>query len=204
MISHWKNNLDRLYCLFNKKRNNTSYFVSKLYLVFFFLNFVCFWLALSTAFPQYLSGDKATEYMLMSFPVGIMGATFDTISMFITLWLIKCALRTFSTFNFLAYIIIDFIIAFFATFWILFAFIASGWIVNLIIDNPETFNQRSALYEGRIEQIFEHPLYISSLKNIYFGLLMGASAFIPTLIHIYMAGYSSYKYLRSFIIKLTK
>ncbi|MGJ8631217.1 MAG: hypothetical protein ACSHWT_09250 [Glaciecola sp.] len=201
MIVHWKNNLDHLYCLFQHKKENTDHFLFKLFVIFFILNFICFWFALSTAFPQYLSGDKSTEYMLMSIPVGIMGATFDTISMFITLWLIKCAIRTSNTFNFLAYISIDFFIALLATFWILFAFVASGWIVNLIIDNPETFNQRSALYEGRIEQIFEHPLYISSLKNIYFGLLMGASAFIPTLIHIYMAGYSCFKYFKSLLIK---
>jgi hypothetical protein len=200
MIALWKAHLLSFLTWYEDAQRASPWFVTKLFLLFFLLNFACFWLALSTAYPQYLSGDKAVEYQLMSIPVGMMGALFDTLSLFITIWMIRRAIKTKHLTVYLGYLSIDFVIAIIATFWVLFAFIASGWVVNLVLENPETFNQRTALYESRVDQMFADPFSAGNLKNMYFGFLMGASAFIPTLVHIGMALLSLGQWLVGIVI----
>lgn len=195
MLDIWKQHLQQFLNWYESAQQHSKFFVVKVFFLFFLLNFACFWIALSTAYPQYLTGVKAMEYKLMSIPVGIMGSLFDTLSLYITIWMIKRALNAKNIAVYFSYLSVDFFIAIVASFWVLFAFIASGWVVNLILENPETFNQRTALYESRVDKMMTNPLAPGNLKNMYFGFLMGASAFIPTLVHIWMAFISMISYL---------
>ena len=77
-----------------------------------------------------------------------------------------------------------------ATFWVLFVFMVSGWIVNLVLAIPETFEARTVLYQGRLWSVFNDPFSADNLRNIYFGVIMGASALLPTLFHLFLAGKS--------------
>lgn len=199
MITLWKAHLLHFLTWYENARSSSSWFIPKCFLFFFLLNFACFWIALATAYPQYLTGSKAMEYRLMSIPVGLMGAIFDTLSLFITVWMIRRAIKTKHLTIYFTYLSIDFVIAIIATFWVLFAFIASGWVVNLVLENPETFNQRTDLYQGRVDQMLANPFNENNLKNMYFGFLMGASAFIPTLVHIGMAILSLLQWMKLFL-----
>ena len=75
-------------------------------------------------------------------------------------------------------------------------FIVSGWVVSYF----ETFNQpiemiarfdhetnllaRTNQYVNTVNDAIENPT--RNLQNIYFGIIMGLSAMIPTLIHFSM------------------
>ncbi|MAF49052.1 MAG: hypothetical protein QF393_20905 [Rhodospirillales bacterium] len=87
----------------------------------------------------------------------------------------------------MGYLSVDLIIAVVATFWVLFVFVVSGWIVNLILANPETFEARTVLYENRFLGALTDPFGARNARNIYFGVIMGVSALLPTLFHVYLA-----------------
>ena len=69
----------------------------------------------------------------------------------------------------------------------LLVFVVSGWIVNQILANPETLGARTILYETRFWSALTNPFAGENARNIYFGIIMGASALLPTLFHIYLA-----------------
>ena len=76
---------------------------------------MCYWLAMITAFPDLAFGPSFKFYFKVQFPVGILGALFDSLSFFITLKIIRKALRS----NKLA------------------VFSFSGWIISLTETNVE-------------------------------------------------------------------
>lgn len=127
----------------------------------------------------------------MGFPVSVMGALFDSLSLFVTLIIVRRALLSTNNMRYIGYLSIDLLIAVLATFWVLFAFIASGWIVGLILERPETFTSRTVMYEGRVWSVFLNPFAPENIRNVYFGVIMGASALLPTLCHLYLAGLSA-------------
>jgi hypothetical protein len=126
----------------------------------------------------------------MGFPVAVLGAVFDCLSLLVTLHIVKRALASTNNFSYLGYLSIDLLIAFLATLWVLFAFMLSGWLVSFVLAIPETMGARATLYEGRVMDIFSSPFNSNNLKNTYFGTIMGASALLPTLFHLFLAGRS--------------
>ncbi|MEO0769388.1 MAG: hypothetical protein AAFY72_08125, partial [Cyanobacteria bacterium J06649_4] len=116
----WRKALSNLLTFYSRKRGSLVTFVPKLFLFFMLLNMTCYWLALITAYPQELtvSGER-WEYMIMQFPVGFLGAVFDTASFFITVWIARRALKTTSLPSYIAHLSIDVLIAIVATFWVL-------------------------------------------------------------------------------------
>jgi len=67
---------------------------------------------------------------------------------------------------------------------VVFVFSFSGWLVNLVSYTPQVLAERNAEYQGLLLDAFANPT--DNMRNIYFGLIMGISAMIPTCIHIYM------------------
>jgi hypothetical protein len=151
------------------------------------LNLSCYWWALLTAYPRHVFGIKAPEYILMGFPVALLGAVFDCLSILVTIYIIKRALLSKRNSLYILYLSTDLLIAIFASLWVLFVFTISGWVVSYVLANPETIGSRVWLYEGRVESAFYNPFNPDNLRNIYFGIIMGASALLPTLLHISMA-----------------
>ncbi len=190
VFSHWRGSLLRFHDWFEVRRTSTRNFRLKTFMFFVILNLGCYWWALLTTYPKLLGGPRAEEYVLMGFPVAVLGAMFDSLSLLVTLYIVKRALSSTSNLSYLGYLSVDLVIAVLATFWVLFAFMVSGWVVSLILAIPETFEARTVLYEGRVWSVFNDPFSADNLRNIYFGMVMGASALLPTLFHLFLAGRS--------------
>ncbi len=187
---HWRNSLMRFHDWFDGLRSNTRNFRLKIFGFFVVINLGSFWWALLTTYPDLLTGPKAEEYVLIGFPVSFLGALFDSLSLLVTIYIVKRALSSTGNLSFLGYLSVDLVIAVLATFWVLFAFMVSGWVVSLILAIPETLESRTVLYQGRLWNVFNDPFGADNLRNMYFGVIMGASALLPTLFHLFLAGKS--------------
>jgi len=183
----WRTSLLHFLSWFENLRKTTRLFYVKTFAVFVLLNLSCYWLALLTAYPGHVFGAKALEYVLMGFPVGVLGAVFDCASLLVTLWIVRRALNSQNNSSYVLYLSIDLLIALVASLWVLFVFTASGWFVSLILANPETMGSRVWLYEQRVESALFNPFDPNNLRNIFFGVVMGASALLPTLLHAFLA-----------------
>ena len=195
IISIWKQSLGWLLAYYDAKRGKLKEFLPKLFLFFVILNISCYWWAMLTAYPNEFLQEKS-HYFLVQFPVGFLVALFDSLSFFVTILIAKKALNTTSTKSYLAHLSVDLIIAILATWWVLLVFSLSGWLVSLIQQTPESLAQRSYVYEQRLIQALEEPTAIKNLKNIYFGVIMGISAMLPTFTHSIMSLYSVSKYFK--------
>ena len=190
IFAHWRESLLHFLHWFEDLRDKTGYFYPKVFVAFVALNLLCYWWALLTAYPGLVFGPKQTEFILTGFPVAVLGALFDSLSLLVTLLLIRRALSAQNNLSYVGYLSVDLFIAVLATFWVLFAFMISGLVVSHILDNPESMAHRTDLYRWRFLSALSDPFSAGNLKNIYFGVLMGASALLPTLFHIGMAGRS--------------
>lgn len=187
VVSIWKQSLAHLLAVYDSKRGPLRSFFPKLFLFFIILNISCYWWAILTAYPQAALGPERNHYFLIQFPVGCLGALFDSLSFFITVYIARRALRATSTRSYIAHLSIDIVIAIVATWWVLLVFSFSGWLVSLIQQSPESLTQRSYVYERRLARAVRDPTSRDSLKNIYFGAIMGVSAFLPTLTHLVLS-----------------
>ena len=181
VVSIWKRSLEKLLTYYEKRRNELKHFFLKLFAFFVCINIFCYWWAILTAYPWEIS-DEPVHYFLLQFPVGIFGAVFDSASFFVTIWIARRALQTTSTSSYLLHLSLDLVIAVIATWWILFVFSVSGWLVSIVQMNPESLLDRSMKYEGRLVSALENPL--RNLRNIYFGVIIGISAMLPTFTHM--------------------
>ena len=195
IIAIWKRSLERLLDFYDQKRGRLETFFPKLFLFFIGLNITCYWLAMLTAYPTEAFGNERAHYFLLQFPVGFLGALFDSLSFFITVHIARRALKTTSPGSYIAHLSVDLIIAIVATWWVLFVFSFSGWLVSLVQHNPESLTQRAFVYEERLVDAVQNPTSTKNLKNIYFGTVMGISAMLPTLTHLYLSGQSIVTYL---------
>lgn len=182
VMYQWRKSLESLLILYEIYRPIQKYFILKLFCFFILLNVLCYWLAISTAFPFLLVSPKAHEYVLLQFPVGVLGATFDTLSFFATVWIARNALRTVHTWQFVLHLSLDMLIAFLATMWVILVFVVSGWGISYFLGSPEILGERSSIYQGRLLQALLHPF--ENMRNIYFGMIMGFSAGLPSFLHV--------------------
>ncbi len=199
----WRRSLAKLLAFYDRKRGKLFFFFPKLFFAFVLVNMACFWLAILTTHPEEFAGDERLEYLLMQFPVGVLGAVFDSLSFFITVWIARRALKTTSLPSYVAHLSIDVLIAIAATGWVLMVFSVSGWLVGTLLQfflqAPEaatSIAQSSAKYESRATAAIRDPLGKENIKNIYFGVIMGFSAMIPTLTHLYLSAQSVFLYAR--------
>ena len=192
----WRRSLERLLNFYARKRGSLVTFFPKLFVFFMLLNMSCFWLAILTTYPHEVFGDERFEYLLMQFPVGFLGALFDSLSFFITVWIARRALKTTSLPSYIAHLSIDVLIAIVATFWVLMVFSVSGWLVGMLQHSSQSLAESSAKYESRLTDAVKDPTGRENIKNIYFGVMMGFSAMIPTMIHLYLSAQSIFLYVR--------
>jgi hypothetical protein len=187
VIAEWRQSLTALLAKFEAFRSRTPYFWGKGFALFAAVSFACYWLALLTIYRKLLQGDEALEHILMSLPVSLIGAVFDTFSLFVTLHAVRRALATPSTLAFLLYLSVGLILPIMAAIWILFAFVVAGQIINMVLAQPETFEARTMLYRRRLWGAIFQPFRGENLKNIYFGAIMSFSAIVPLILHLVMA-----------------
>ncbi len=198
----WREDLSLILERFQTWRFNTRFYFLKVFIFFVFINDLAYWFAIATAFPEIISGADLTHYSKVQIPVAILGGMFDSLSLYITLLVVRNALRSRSNFSYISHLSIDALIAIAATFWVLFVFSISAWIVSFIPSDPkpvakneikievQSLSDREKLYEGRVVAAINNPTGDDEMKNIYFGLVMGFSAIIPTAVHISCALFS--------------
>ena len=192
VITIWKHSLSNLLRYYERKRRNFAAFFFKLFLFFVGLNIFCYWWAIFTAYPHEIRNEPM-HYFLLQFFVGFLGAVFDSISFFVTIWIARRALQTTSTTSYLLHLSVDLVIAVIATGWILLVFTVSGWLVSLLQFQPESLADRTVLYEGRLVSALQNPM--ANLRNIYFGIIIGISAMLPTFTHMMLSIYAVFKFL---------
>ncbi len=197
VINIWKQSLSKLLSFYDARSGKFIKFFPKLFLFFILLNIGCYWWAMVTAFPDAILGPEKLHYFLLQFPVGILGALFDSLSFYVTIFIARRALKTLSTVSYIAHLSIDIIIAIIATWWVLFVFSFAGWLISLVLQNPESLAVRNHVYEQRLVDAVQNPTETGNLKNIYFGIIMGISAMLPTITHISLSIHSIFKYLRA-------
>ena len=202
IISYWRKDLDRVLLFYESKRSHGDSFFLYLFSFFVFLNITCYWFAMVTAFPSLVFGKTFSYYFKVQFPVGILGAFFDSLSFFVTIFIVRKALLTVSTKIYIAHLSIDLVIAVLATFWVILVFIISGWTVSFIetlgqseeliqtYDHETNINKRTDKYFSTVNDTLKDPS--KNIQNIYFGLIMGISAMLPTMIHFMMFIKSSF------------
>lgn len=153
------------------------------------------------AFPELILGGSWLEYFLLQFPVGFLGGLFDSLSLIVTFYMVKRAIASKSNFLYLAHLSVDLVIAFLATMWVLFVFVFSGWFISLLLFSPENLLVRKEVYEERVISAINNPSGTKEIRNIFFGIVMGFSAMIPTIFHIYLFFKSFKIYLENKLLK---
>ena len=103
-----------------------------------------------------------------------------------TIWIIKRALAASKTSEYIFHLSLDLIIALLATMWVLLVFTCGGWMISLWENIPEQLTERSAKYTNRAMQAIQDPTGRENIKNIYFGIIMGVSAALPTCFHFFL------------------
>jgi hypothetical protein len=195
IFATWRESLRHLLQFYEANRGSLVSFFPKLFLFFVLVNISCYWWAMFTAFPHLTHGNVGLQNFKIQFPVGILGALFDSVSFFVTVFIVRRALRSERNWEYVAHLSLDAVIALAATFWVLFVFSFSGWLISLAEPQPEVLLARNEKYARRLVEAVARPT--DNLRNIYFGLIMGVSASLPTCVHILM-------FLRSSLQQITK
>ena len=207
IISFWREELGKVIVFYESKRSQGDYFFLYLFSFFVFLNIACYWFAMLTAFPSLVFGKTFSYYFKIQFPVGVLGALFDSLSFFVTIFIVRRALLTVNTKIYIAHLSIDLVIAVLATFWVILVFIISGWVVSFIdtlgqsaeliqmYDHETNINKRTDKYVNTVNDALKNPS--KNIQNIYFGLIMGISATLPTMFHFMMFLKSSFHIILS-------
>ena len=184
IITIWRDALHQVLDVYERKRGSIKVFFPLLFLFFVVLNIACYWWAIYTAFPFYMQTHEASQYVKLQIPVGFLGALFDSVSFFVTIWIIKRALASTKTSEYVFHLSLDLLIAVLATLWVLFVFSFGGWLISLWESAPEQLAERGNKYTTRAAQAIQDPTGQENAKNIYFGLIMGISAALPTCLHL--------------------
>ena len=187
---------------------STNFYFLKIFIFFIFLNDIAYWFAIATAYPEIFTSEKELLYYTkIQIPVAFLGALFDSLSLYLTLWVIRRALLSLSNLSYIFHLSVDVLIAIAATFWVLFVFSISGWIVKStfikttvtsqsLTVTSQSLEERNQLYTDRAVAAVKNPAGEEEMKNIYFGLVMGLSAIIPTCVHIACALFSLRFYVK--------
>ena len=200
IVAIWRESLHTILDRYERKKISTWLFFPLLFLFFIFLNIACYWWAIYTAFPHYMQTHEASHYVKLQIPVGFFGALFDSLSFFITIWIIKRALAASKTSEYVFHLSLDLFIAIVATFWVLFVFTFGGWLISLWESVPEQLSERGTKFASRAVQAIQDPIRRENAKNIYFGLIMGISAALPTCFHLLLFFSSIFKKAKKAVV----
>ncbi len=210
----WRKDLGLLLSKFQSWRANTKFYFLKVFILFVFINDIAYWFSIATAYPEIFTLEKEVwHYARVQVPVALLGALFDSLSLYITILVVRWALLSSSNLSYISHLSIDILIAIAATFWVLFVFSVSGWIVSFLpteseiitvgekkvvadLAKPESLEVRNKVYADRAISAINNPTGKEEMRNIYFGIVMGCSAMIPTCVHIFCALFSLRFFLR--------
>jgi hypothetical protein len=190
IVAIWRDSLHTILDRYERKKISTWLFFPLLFVFFIILNIACYWWAIYTAFPYYMQTHEASHYIKLQIPVGFFGALFDSPFLFCNHLDHQACLSCRKTSEYVFHLSLDLIIAIVATFWVLFVFTFGGWLISIWENAPEELTSRGAKYTSRAVQAIQDPMGRENAKNIYFGVIMGVSAALPTCFHILLFLYS--------------
>ena len=130
IISIWRDALHQVLDIYERKRGSIKIFFPLLFLFFIVLNIACYWWAIYTAFPFYMQTHEASHYIKLQIPVGFLGALFDSLSFFVTIWIIKRALASTKTSEYVFHLSLDLGNCDFGHALGLFVFSFGGWLIS--------------------------------------------------------------------------
>ena len=151
VIKIWRDSLHKVLDIYERKRGSIAVFFPLLFLFFVILNIACYWWAIYTAFPFYMQTHEASHYVKLQIPVGILGALFDSLSFFITIWIIRRALASSKTSEYIFHLSLDFFIAILATLWVFVVFSFGGWLISLWESAPEQLAELPPNVMGKMD-----------------------------------------------------
>ena len=93
--------------------------------------------------------------------------------------------------EYVSHLSLDLVIAMLATFWVLFVFSFAGWLAHLFESVRQDLGGRNEDYGRMLVDALSNPF--ANKRNIYFGLIMGVSAMLPTCGHILVFLLSFYR-----------
>ena len=107
----WRESLQTVMGYYERRRGSLATFYPLLFVFFVLLNIGCYWWAIYTAFPIYMQTAERPHYLMLQFPIGFLGALFDSLSFFITIWIIRRALAAKSSMEYVMHLSLDLVIA---------------------------------------------------------------------------------------------
>ena len=135
----WREDLALLLNKFDTWHTTTKYFYLKVLIFFLLINDIAYWFAIATTYSEIFEVEKELFYYTkVQIPVALLGSLFDSLSLYLTLFVIRHALISKSNLSYIFHLSIDLLIAIAATFWVLFVFSISGWIIKSVTSAEET------------------------------------------------------------------
>ena len=125
----WQRELVIILGVYQFFRNRNPLFFLYLLAFFFLVNSICYWLAIAASFPE-LINEQLLRMFKIQLPVALMGGLFDSLSFFVTIWLIRYASKASSGTKLVGILSLDLLIAAVATAWVLLVVIVSSWLIG--------------------------------------------------------------------------
>ena len=108
----WREDLAAMLGKFETWRIDTNFYFLKVFIFFVLINDLAYWFAIATAYSEIFATEKElVYYSKVQFPVAILGALFDSLSLYVTLLVVRRALRSQSNMSYISHLSIDMLIA---------------------------------------------------------------------------------------------
>ncbi len=128
-LGAWQVELRDILDMYRDYRRRRPLFFLYLFVFFFLVNAVFYWIALAASFPE-LIVSQTGRMLLIQQAVAILGGLFDSLSFFLTVYLVGRAARTRYGLNFAGILSIDLVIAAVATAWVLLVVMLASWAIG--------------------------------------------------------------------------
>ena len=138
--NRWQHELAFALDYYQAYRDRNRCFFCTLLIFFFLVNTFCYWLAIMVSFPE-LIAEQPVRMIKIQQPVALLGGLFDSLSFFITVWLIQHAITMKTGFKFIGILSVDLIIAAIATAWVLLVVMFSSWLIGPPQNTESVLNQ---------------------------------------------------------------
>ena len=155
----WQQELFNILSFYQTYKTKHPFFFLRLLAFFFLVNAACYWLAVFSSFPGLLS-DPVRMFKIQ-LTVALLGGLFDSLSFFITIWLIQQASKAYNGLEFAGILSVDLIIAVIATAWVLLVVLLATWLVG----PPDEASIQKASALDLVQNEVPVEVMVESVKN---------------------------------------
>ena len=212
-LESWRKSLQGFVDWYDRRNQKKPVFFLSLFLLFTLFNITCFWIATKLNTPELIADPVQFSHLKrVQFPVGILGAFFDCLSLIVTATLIRWALKKETVDQIVKILSLEAFVTVFASVPIvILVFSLSGWIAgnnegikfssksntqqhathnmdsketSAISKNSSGLSGRFEVYQSAFLNIIQKPGEYA--HHIYFGLIVALSTLLPSLIHLFL------------------